>query len=62
MQIYQFCCQEYIYASGRAAVRMRAKQTERNNSECKYAFYDSSKCKGTIVMGKYNAIKDSHNY
>ncbi len=30
-----------------AAARMRDKQTER-----KYAFYDSSNCKGTIVMGK----------
>ncbi len=33
MQIYPFCCQEWAYGSGRAAVRMRATQTERNHSE-----------------------------
>ncbi len=36
MHIYPFCCQEWAYASGRV----------------KYAFYDRSNCKGTIVIGK----------
>ncbi len=52
MQIYKFFCQEWAYTSGRAAAHMRAKQTERNNQILvKYAFYDRSKCKETIVMG-----------